>query len=361
MEKRTDPKKIVIIRTDRIGEVLLSTVAVDAVKRSFPDSEVSFVTSAYSKPLVDGRDDIKEVMLVDTIRKSGTFRRALYLAGVLAGKRFDTAVILNPHKSLHLGCFLAGIPRRVGYDRKWPFLLTDRIKDERNEGRKHEVEYTMDLLRLVGASGKAPAPRLSVKSGDEAYVAGLLTGKGVRKDKPLVVIHPGSSNKAKLWPMDRYAELAKRIKLEAGAQVAVIGGKEERILAERIIRLSGEDAVNLAGDLKLGQLAALLKRTALFIGNDAGPMHIAAALGARVIAIFGRNIPGAGPVRWRPCGEGHVIFHESPGCEPCGDTACKFDYRCLKNVTVEAVYNAAKKCLQEPRISVQRSADSVQF
>lgn len=347
MKKRTEPKKVVILRTDRIGEVLLSTVAVDAVKRSFPGGEISFVTSAYSKPLLDGRDDIKEVMLVDTMRSGGTFKRAFFLARLLSGKKFDTAIILNPHKSLNLGCFLSGIPRRVGYDRKWSFLLTDRMKDDRNEGLKHEVEYTMEILRLLGVEGEALSPRLCVKSGDEAYVAGLLTGKGVKKDKPLVVVHPGSSNKAKLWPMERYAELVKKIKVETGAAVALIGGKEERGLVERIIKLSASDALNLAGDLKLGQLAALIKRAGLFIGNDAGPMHMAAALGVRVIAIFGRNIPGAGPARWRPWGEGHVVFHQTPGCSPCGDTACKFDYRCLKNVTADAVYNAAKTMLNK--------------
>ncbi len=345
MKKNSDPQRVVVLRTDRIGEVLLSTVVIDAIKKRYPRAEVSFVTSAYSRPLVEGRDDVRETMTFDTLRKGAILRRAFDLAAVLARKKFDTALILNPHKSLNLACFLAGIPKRVGYDRKWAFLLTDKLEDKRNQGLKHELEYAMDLLRLIGIEGEIPSPRLVVKAPDEAYVAGLLTGKGVRKDKPVAVIHPGSSNRAKIWPMERYAELAKRIKFELSASVCIIGGKEERALAERIIKLSGSDAVNLAGELNLGQLAAFIKRAALFIGNDAGPMHIAAALGVKVIAIFGRNIPGAGPVRWRPWGNGHVVFHENPGCEPCGDRACPFDYKCLKAVTVEAVYNAAKNIL----------------
>lgn len=345
MKKHNDPQRVVVLRTDRIGEVLLSTVVIDAIKRRYPRAEVSFVTSAYSRPIVEGRDDVKETITFDTLRKGGILRRAFNLAPLLAKGRFDMALILNPHKSLNLACFLAGIPRRVGYDRKWGFFLTDKLEDKRTQGLKHELEYAMDFLRLIGIEGEIPSPRLRVKASDEAYVSGLLTGKGVRKDKPIAVIHPGSSNKAKIWPMERYAELAKKIKFELGASVCLIGGKEERVLAERIIKLSGADAVNLAGELNLGQLAAFIKRAALFIGNDAGPMHIAAALGVRVIAIFGRNIPGAGPVRWRPWGEGHVVFHETPGCEPCGDRACPFDYKCLKNVTVEAVFGEAKKLI----------------
>lgn len=345
MNKNIEPENIVLLRTDRIGEVLLSTVAVDAIKRRFPSAKMSFVTSAYSKPIVDGRDGLDETITFDTIRKKGIFKGAFYLAGILRRRKFDTAIVFNPHKSLHLACFLAGIPRRVGYDRKWPFLLTERITDERNKGLKHEVEYTMDLLGLIGVEGSAGAPHLDVKHSDEAYVAGLLMGHGVKKDKPLVVVHSGSSNKAKIWPMERFAELVKRIRIETVASVVLIGGKEERGMVERIIKLSGDDAVNLSGDLNLGQLAALLKRSRLFIGNDAGPMHIAAALGVKVIAIFGRNIPGAGPVRWRPWGEGHVVFHETPGCDPCGDAACRFDHRCLKNVTVDAVFDAARKLI----------------
>lgn len=345
MKKNKTIERIAVLRTDRIGEVLLSTAAIDAIKRSYPVSYVAFVTSAYSKPIVDARDNVDDVIVFDTIRKRGTFSGAVRLAAALKRKKFDTAVILNPHKSLHLACFLAGIPRRVGYCRKWPFLLTDSIPDKRNEGVKHEVEYMMDLLKVVGVDWPPLSPRMEVRAADEAYADGILTGKGVKKDKAMVIVHPGSSNKAKIWPMERYAEVVRNIRSSTGAAVLLIGGKEERALAEKIIKLSGADAVNMAGDLSLRQLAALIKRASLFIGNDAGPMHIAAALGVKVIAIFGRNIPGVSPIRWRPWGEGHVIFHETPGCDPCGDTACRFDYRCLKNVTAKAVSEAAKAAL----------------
>ncbi|MDD4013781.1 MAG: lipopolysaccharide heptosyltransferase II, partial [Candidatus Omnitrophica bacterium] len=336
MKKNTEPDKVVVLRTDRIGEVLLSTVAIDAIKRRYPEAKISFVTSRYSEPLLSTRADIQRLKLFDTIRKRNFFAGALHLAAMLKGEKFDTAVILNPHKSLHLGCFLAGIPRRIGYDRKWGFLLTDKIPDTKNDGKKHEVEYVMDLLRLIDVKGEVPAPRLFVGHADSAYAEGILTGKGIKKDKPIAVVHPGSSNKAKIWPMDNYSDLVARLKNETGCAVCLIGGKEERVLAERIIKSSGVDAANLAGDLSLARTAALLKRSRLFIGNDAGPMHMAAAMGVKVIAIFGRNIPGVSPARWRPWGEGHVVFHEPAGCSPCADTACPYDHRCLRNITVDA-------------------------
>ncbi len=338
-------KNIVIFRTDRIGEVLLSTVAADAITERHPGASVSFVTSEYSKPLVEGRNNIKKIITVDTFKKNNWFLRAVDLAILLRKSRFDAAIVLNPHKMLHLACFLAGIPDRIGYDRKWGFLLNRKIHDERERGEKHEIEYTMDLLRLTGIESGAPAPRLSVERKDKDVVEKLLAEKGVIPDRPLVVIHPGSSNPAKIWPRERYAELIRRLRKEAGCNVAVLGSREERDLTGGILKKSGTDVLDFTGILDLKELAALIKRSKLFIGNDTGPMHMAAALDIPVIAIFGRNMPGTGPTRWRPWGEKHVVFHEDPGCDPCYDAACPYDHRCLRAITVEEVFNAAKGML----------------
>ncbi len=346
MPEMTDPKNIVIMRTDRIGEVLLSTVAVDAIKSRFPGSGVSFVTSEYSKPLLEGRKDIEKIITVDIFGKKSRFLNSFRLAGLLRKGRFDTAVILNPHKMLHLACFLAGIPRRVGYDRKWGFLLNRKMRDDRDLGGKHEVEYTMDILHLIGIESAPPAPRLCVSAEAEDAVAGLLDGKGISSDRPLVALHPGSSNPAKIWPYQRYAGLIRKLKTELDCRVAILGSKEEEDLAGKIREEAGVDILDLLGYLSLEELAALLKRSAVFIGNDTGPMHMAAALDVPVIAIFGRNIPGVSPTRWRPWGEKHVVFHETPKCAPCYDTACPYDYRCLQAVTVDAVFEAARKILK---------------
>jgi lipopolysaccharide heptosyltransferase II len=331
MPKISDPRNIVLIRTDRIGEVLLSTVAVDALRERYPGARVSFVTSAYSKPLLDGRKDISEVITFDTSGRGKVISRAVGLAAILRRRRFDTAVVFNPHKILHLACFLAGIRRRAGYDRKWGFLLDRTVPDERDRGVKHEIEYTMDLLRVLDVEKGPPAPHLHVSEGSEAELEDLLKMKGVKLEGRFIAVHPGSSNPAKIWPAERYAELIRRIRSELHLPVAVLGDKDERDLAGRIISDSGADVIDLAGALDLGQLTALLKRSALFVGNDTGPMHMAAALGVPVVAIFGRNIPGVSPARWRPWGAGHVVFHEDS----------------LRSITVDAVFGAVKKKMSE--------------
>jgi len=346
MSTKKRPDKYIIIRTDRIGEVLLSTVAVDLIKRSNPEAKITFATSGYSADIVSGRDDIEEVLIIDTSGEKSWFPEALSLGRELKKRRFDVAIILNPHKTLHLGCFLGGVPERIGYGRKWGFLLTKAVDDRRDEGRKHEIEYTMDLLRVAGIDVSAGvSPRMPEDQDAVKYVDALLQNNGVDLLKPMVLIHPGSSNPAKMWPVSRYAELVKKIKSGFDCEVVLMGGGEEKALSDKVIKEAGVEAFNVSGMLDLKQLAALIKRAAVFIGNDTGPMHMAAALKVPVIAIFGRKIPGVSPVRWRPWGDGHVVFHRPDDCGECHDDLCPYDYRCLSGVAAAEVFEAAEKIL----------------
>ncbi|MDD4956538.1 MAG: glycosyltransferase family 9 protein [Candidatus Omnitrophica bacterium] len=306
--------RIVIFRTDRIGEVLLSTVSIDAVKRAEPGALVSFVTSGYSKPLLDSRSDLQEVMVFEP--GSHVFREAVRLAGMLRKRKFDAAIVLNPHKVLHLGCFLAGIPVRAGLSRKWGFLLTRSTADERDKGQKHEVEYTLDILATLGFhNGGNISPRLVATARGTARMLKALEKAGGGKG-PFVAIHVSSSNPAKVWPAEKFARLIRSIKDKFGMDILVLGSEDEKAYVREIIEMSGPGAIDLAGVLDLDMLAALLARATVFIGNDAGPMHMAAASGVPVISIFRQDPRGAGPNRWRPWGEEHVVFHETVSGDP---------------------------------------------
>ena len=344
MPIKIEPKNIVILRTDRIGEVLLSTVAVDVLKEAYPDVSISFVTSEYSRPLVEGRDDVEEVLIACTGDRKGWLAEARRLGSQLKKKKFDTAIVLNPHKALHLACFLAGIPVRVGYDRKWGFLLNKKIKDKRDEGEKHEIEYTGDLLKLLGIDSAPQGPKLKIDPAAENKIKELMAN--VDTDKPVIAVHTGSSNPAKMWPSHNYAALIEKIKTELNCEIAVLGSEDEKLTAEAIIDISGIKAHDFAGKFDLKELAAFISKCDLFIGNDTGPMHMAAALGVPVIAIFGRNIPGVSPRRWGPWGKNNVVFHENPGCDPCYDSKCPYEYKCLKAVTVDAVFEAVKEKIE---------------
>ncbi|MBU0683419.1 MAG: lipopolysaccharide heptosyltransferase II [Candidatus Omnitrophota bacterium] len=335
-----NPKKIVIMRTDRIGEVLLSTVVVDSIKTLYPSVEISFVTSEYSRQILENRCDISEILTVDTFSKDKWFLNALKLACTLRKRHFSGAIILNAHKLLHLAVFLAGIPVRVGYKRKWGWLLNQAIEDKRNEGTKHEIEYAMDFMRLVGFSGAVPVPSLISDKTSEEFVEGLLAEKKVQDKDTLIVLHPASSNPAKMWSKESYARLIKYLKVRLNCVVALIGSREEKNLVNDIVTKCEEEVIDFSGELNLKQLISLLKRAKLFIGNDSGPMHMAAALDVPVVAIFGRKIPGVSPGRWRPWGDKHIVFHKDAGCVTCYDRECPHGYKCLKAVTVDEVFEA---------------------
>jgi len=340
------PAKIVIMRTDRIGEVLLSTVLIDGIKKLYPDAEISFVTSEYSKDILSGREDIAEVIIADTRKNSNWLLAAVKLAVILRKRHFDQSIVLNAHKILHLASFLSGIPVRIGYRRKWSVFLNKTIEDEREKGEKHEAEYAMDFARILGLKDfHQPFPRLVCENDSKEKVKKLFEKNGIELSQDLIVIHPASSNPAKMWKKTRYAELIKKLKSSLKCEIIVVGSAEEHSLAEEVINKSGKKVFNFCGKLELKELTALLKNANLFIGNDSGPMHMAAALDVPVIAIFGRNIPGTGPKRWRPYGEKHTVFHKDPLCRRCYDRACPFDYKCLSAITVDEVFNAAKRYL----------------
>lgn len=246
---------------------------------------------------------------------------------------------------LHLATFIAGVPIRAGYNRKWGFLLNRKIRDERDEGKKHETEYTMDILRLVGVQGEAPVPRLYPDPEAERKVDSLMSGRKLSSGKKMIAVHPGSSNPSKMWPHEWYAELIGKIKEAYDCDIVLLGAGEEKGLASRIKEECPERVHNLAGTMDIKELVALLSRCGLFIGNDTGPMHMAAAVGVPVIAIFGRNIPGVSPARWAPACERKMVFHEDVGCDPCYDAECPYGHKCLHAVTVDMVFDAAKKML----------------
>jgi len=338
---KSDPENIVLIRTDRIGEVLLSTSAVDMVKNRYPSAQITFVTSEYARPLVEDRKDLKEILTADTFTRRGWLKRAVELSRRLKAGHFDMAVVMNPHKMLHLAVFLAGIPVKVGYDRKWGFLLNRKIKDRREEGEKHEIEYTADLMKTAGFGGKIKGPRLPVDAGKKSAVEIMIKEAGIGSGKPIIAIHASSSNPSKMWPKEKFAGLIRKTKKNIDAEIALIGDKGSYEVCRDIISLSGQQrCANLCGKMDLKELAVFLSMSAVFVGNDTGPMHMAAALGVPVVAIFGRNIAGVGPKRWGPWGEGHIVFHRHDSCGKCYDEACPFEHKCLQDISADEVYDA---------------------
>lgn len=318
-------KKILLVRTDRIGELLLTTPAFQAVKRALPDARLSAIVSGYAKEAVARHPDLSEIFALEGELHARTFREDLKLIRWMRERRFDAAIVFNPTKRFHLLTALAGIPVRTGWDRKWGFFLTRRIPDQKTTRLAHEIEHNLSLVRLLGLSVEVERPVFQFTEEDakraEAFIAGHR-----KNGAPLVLLHAGASHETR-WPSAGYAELARRLN-GLGALVIWIGSKQEEPATRVLVEAGG--GVNAAGALSLGELGALISKARLLVCNDSAPMHIASALGTPTVALVPYRGPGTGPGRWGPQGEGHVVLH--------GD---------LTKISVDEVETAVRKVLEK--------------
>lgn len=300
-------QRALFIRTDRLGETLLNVPAIAALKQGVPDATVSVLVQPELAPLIRSFRWIDDVLECPSVAGQPWWRQAVRLARVLRPRRFDAAIVSNPSKMLHVAVWLAGIPTRLGYDRKWGRLLTHRVADRKALGGRHEVEYNLELVQALGLPSAIPTyegPRLE---GERASVLQLLQAHGVDPSLGLLACHPWTSDPRKQWPPERYAAVIRLSVQRWGIPVVIIGGAEHAAQAQALMP-SGERITNLVGRVNLPELAALLGQARLLVSNDSGPVHLAAAVGTRTIVLFGSCAPAPGPVRWRPWGQGHTVI-----------------------------------------------------
>ncbi len=342
---KDDFKRILIVRTDRIGDVLLSTPVIKAMRDSYPNAYIAMVISPYAKDIVEGNPYLDEVIIYDKDGKHKSLRRSIKFAHNLKKKRFDLSLILHPTNRAHLITFFAGIPKRIGYNRKLGFLLTDKIKHIKQFGEKHELEYNLDLVRYLGIEPKDKDLFIPLKPESEVWIEDIFRQEGIKETDKLLAIHPGASCPSKIWPNERFAEAADRLIEKYGFKVLVVAGPKDIKISEAVMRNMQHPAINLAGKTSVSQLASLLKRTQLFISNDSGPVHIAFAAGTPVISIFGRNQKGLSPKRWGPLGKKDKVLHKEVGCIECLAHNCTKEFVCLKAIAVDDVIDAADSIL----------------
>lgn len=337
--------RILIVRTDRVGDVVLSTPVVKALRSVFPNAYIAMMCSPYTRELLEGNPYLDEVITYDKDGKHKGWFSSIKFALELRKKRFELAVILHPTNRVHLVSFFAGIRRRLGFARKLSFLLTDRVKHTKQLGEMHEAEYNLHLLKTLGIHAQDKQLFVPVTPDDESYVKGLLEAEGIKDTDKLLIVHPAASCPSKIWPAERFAEAARLIAYQHGFKIAVVSGSKDRELSARLCEGLRYKAIDLSGKLTLRQLAALLKRSALFISNDSGPVHIASAVGTPVISIFGRQQKGLSPKRWGPLGKKSRVLHKDVGCIECLAHNCKKDFACLKAISVDDVSAAAAEIM----------------
>lgn len=344
-------KNILIVRTDRIGDVVLTTPAINALRRAYPTARISVLVAPAARDLVDGNVCLDEVLVDDRRNEHKGLKGFLKLVWALRRKRFDLAVVLHTKKRTNLMCFLAGIPVRIGYkNEKFGFLLNRPLEDMRHKGEKHEAQYCLDVVKALGIEADDLRVYLPVKEDDiqwaDRFRQEHCTAGAVR----LIAIHAGASDPSKRWPESRFAQLMDALIDRYTAKVVMIGGFEISAVAQKIISLSKGGAVDLTGQTTVGQLAGLLARCDLLVSNDSGPVHVAAGVGTPVVSIFTRDQPGINPQRWRPLGEKTRVVSVPPprrrdvAFKKAGAVDTKYMELIATDTVLEAVDSLFKLC-----------------
>ncbi|MCF7870241.1 MAG: lipopolysaccharide heptosyltransferase II [Candidatus Omnitrophica bacterium] len=335
------PRRILIIRTDRLGDVVLSTPVIKNLRKKYPDNYISFICRPYTKKILEQNPYLDELIVYDKYGNDKSFLATLKFALSLRKKKFDLVLILHPTNRSHLIAFLAGIPKRIGWDKKLSFLLTDKLIHTKGQGKKHELEYNLDLLRYLGISAEDKEIYIPIKNDCRQKVDKILEKKGIEEKDKLIVIHPSASCPSKRWPKDKFIKLVKMLKKEKDIKIAIITSADQKEFGKGISKIEG--VVDLCGCLSIPETIALIKRVRLFISCDSGPVHIAAGLNKPVISIFGRSQAGLSPKRWAPTGKNSYFLHKDVGCKTCLAHNCQKGFLCLQAVKPSEVYALAKK------------------
>ncbi|UCE18466.1 MAG: glycosyltransferase family 9 protein [Gemmatimonadota bacterium] len=349
-------RRILIVRTDKIGDVTLSLPVVSALKRNFPSSSVDMLLSPLTRELVSGHPHVSEIVIDDEKGQHKSFSGFLQLVALLRSRRYHLAILLHPTFRLALALFLAGIPRRIGSGYRWyQLLFTDKIYEHRRFASKHEVEYNLNMLDPLG--GVVENVRFNIRVHPDAIhkIESKLRRNGMNASERFVILHPGSGGSARDWPAYKFAELGDRIVNELGLQVIITGNRDETALVAEVSRRMREKPLLEACQLTMKEYIALIQRSHLFVSNSTGPMHIAAAIATPVIALF-PPIVHCGPRRWGPYGEGHaVIMPRIPHCKRCVEDACPF-FNCMEGIHVTEVFSAVREILEKyPQKKILRS------
>jgi heptosyltransferase II len=330
-------KRIVVKGTNWIGDVFLSLPAVYALRRIYPDAIIDIVLKKPLGGLLSGVSAIDSIIEYDD-----TPSGEMALVRRLRKSHYDLGVIFP--RSLHAALlfFLGGVSRRVGYAADGrSLLLTDRVDRSKAIRKIHQSNYYRNLVAVLGDPGPVVIPRIEPTAPDSRWADDFLHNRGY-KDGPLIGINPGAAyGDAKRWFPERFAAAADRLVKRYGGSIVIFGGPNDKAVQDEVAARMEIPAILAAGETNVGTLVALISRCSVFITNDSGPMHIAAALGVPIAAVFGST----NPVTTGPMGDAVIIRHEID-CSNCLERRCPKDHRCMESVTVDEVANAATGILK---------------
>lgn len=348
-----DVRRILCVRLDNLGDVLMTTPALHALRRSTGNRHITLLASRSGVALAPYLDDVDDVIEYDApwiaqpLSETRTLADDQRMQEHLRRGGFDAAVIFTVYSQSALPaamlCYLAGIPRRLAHCRENPYaLLTDWLREPEPQQRtRHEVQRQLDLVRHIGAHTLDTRMRFTVNEADRRTLDAQLSARGVAHDAGWLVLHPGATAASRRYPPERFGEVAAQLAHETGAPVLVTGSSSERALVEAVIRTAAPrvrtQLHDLSGALTLGELAALIERASVLVSNNSGPVHLASALSTPVVDLYALTNPQHTP--WQTP---HRVLFRDVECRWCYRSVCPQQHHaCLLGVEPDEVVQAA--------------------
>ncbi len=351
-EQAMEDQRILIIKIGALGDIVLATPSLRMVRKRYPAAHIALLVDRKFYKIVEPCPYVNELILVDRDESWKTMSGFLKLARRLKQSAFDVSIDLQNTAKTHLLSMLAGVRVRTGYRRFWTGrFLTQGV------GRFRDVlppvAHQFRVLQQMNVHHFDDALELWPSKEAGRAIEGMLDQEWVSRGQKLIGFVLGASNRwvTKQWPIPYFAKLAERLSGELGARVVLIGAPDDRTLAEEFKRLSPVPVADFVSQTDLGELAALIKRVDVLITGDSAPMHIAAAVKTPIVALFGPT----NPERHIPPGKGHAVFYKQVKCAPCYRTTCDVGHICMKNITVDEVFNAVMRHLMRSESTASKA------
>ena len=337
------PKNILIVRNDRIGDVVLSLPLAGLIKKHYPDCKVTFLLRNYTKDIANDHPSIDDVIIL----KEDNGRIPVWKnVNQLKKGSFDASIIVYPTFITALIIFLARVKFRVGSGYRWySFLFNKKVFEHRKYAEKHELEYNVNLLKVFGIeeniSTKNVLFDIHINKTSMDRVDKILTDSGVEFEKKIIIVHPGSGGSAIDLPIEKFSDLVKNLSLLNEVNIIITGNEDEINICSTI--RANTNAIDLSGKFNLSEIICLISLSDIFISNSTGPIHIAAALGKSIVGFYPK-ILACSPERWGPYTHKKVIFTPEIECNDCTREQCE-RLNCMNSIDIDSVTKEVKKLI----------------
>lgn len=337
--QRIDPsqiKKILLIRLRRIGDVILTTPAISALRQGIPTASISYVVEKPYRELVDGNPNLDKVIVLE---KKQRLRDFLKLIRLIRKEKYDVVLDFHGGPRASLITLLSRAKLKVGYRIKYKnFIYNVKLPRSPKEGHFHSVENHINLVKALGVDVKS-LPPLYLPQGQETEVEKVkkFIEENSLVGSKIITIHISAGNAFRNWGVDNLVQLTNLLARRPDVNVVLLGTSEDQKAEEEILKKSTASLLSLVGRLNLREVKELISHSSLFVGPDSGPMHIAASTSTPIVALFGPTLPA----NFAPWQAKAFVVEKELNCRPCKQRNCIFkDFRCLRSIEPEEVYQA---------------------